>query len=55
MKKDLFKGSEIVCKALIKEGVDTVFGIPGGAILPLYGTLNTLFLDVNIFFKLYES
>ena len=40
MKKDLFKGSEIVCKALIKEGVDTVFGIPGGAILPLYGTLN---------------
>ena len=40
MKKDLFKVSEIVCKALIKEGVDTFFGIPGGAILPLYGTLN---------------
>ena len=40
MAKDLFKGSEIVCKALIKEGVNVVFGIPGGAILPLYGTLN---------------
>ncbi|MEC7838332.1 MAG: biosynthetic-type acetolactate synthase large subunit [Chloroflexota bacterium] len=38
--KEKIKGSEIVCKALIKEGVDTVFGIPGGAILPLYGTLN---------------
>ncbi len=38
--KENIKGSEIVCKALIKEGVDTVFGIPGGAILPLYGTLN---------------
>ena len=40
MDENLIKGSEIVCKALIKEGVDTVFGIPGGAILPLYGTLN---------------
>ena len=40
MKENLIKGSEIVCKALINEGVDTVFGIPGGAILPLYGTLN---------------
>ena len=40
MKENLIKGSEIVCKALINEGVDAVFGIPGGAILPLYGTLN---------------
>ena len=40
MKENLIKGSEIVCKALINEGIDTVFGIPGGAILPLYGTLN---------------
>jgi|TARA_B110000263_G_scaffold78636_1_gene68628 acetolactate synthase-1/2/3 large subunit len=38
--KDMIKGSEIVCKALLNEGVNTVFGIPGGAILPLYGTLN---------------
>lgn len=33
-------GSQIVCEALLKEGVDVVFGIPGGAILPLYGTLS---------------
>ena len=33
-------GSQIVCEALLKEGVDVVFGIPGGAILPLYGVLS---------------
>jgi acetolactate synthase-1/2/3 large subunit len=40
MSENLYKGSEIVCQALINEGVEVVFGIPGGAILPLYGTLN---------------
>ncbi|HEU0169168.1 MAG TPA: biosynthetic-type acetolactate synthase large subunit [Chloroflexota bacterium] len=29
-------GSHIVFESLIKEGVDLVFGLPGGAILPLY-------------------
>ena len=33
-------GGQIVCEALISEGVDVVFGIPGGAILPLYGVLS---------------
>ena len=32
-------GAQIVCESLIKEGVDVVFGLPGGAILPLYGAL----------------
>ncbi|MBE3573572.1 MAG: acetolactate synthase large subunit, partial [Moorella humiferrea] len=32
-------GSEIIIKALQAEGVDTVFGIPGGAVLPLYHEL----------------
>ncbi len=32
-------GGQIVCESLIKEGVDIVFGIPGGAILPLYQTM----------------
>ncbi|PZC47953.1 MAG: acetolactate synthase-1/2/3 large subunit [Chloroflexi bacterium] len=32
-------GAQMVCESLIKEGVDTVFGIVGGAILPLYQTL----------------
>ena len=33
-------GSQIVCESLLKEGVNVVFGIPGGAILPLYGVLS---------------
>ena len=33
-------GGQIVCESLIREGVDTIFGLPGGAILPLYQTLS---------------
>lgn len=32
-------GSEIVYETLLKEKVDTIFGYPGGAVLPLYDTL----------------
>ena len=32
-------GSEIVIKALIDHGVDTVFGYPGGAVLPIYDAI----------------
>jgi thiamine pyrophosphate-dependent acetolactate synthase large subunit-like protein len=32
-------GSQAVLEALIAEGTDTIFGIPGGAILPIYDTL----------------
>ncbi len=32
-------GSEAVLKALLAEGVDTVFGYPGGAIMPIYDAL----------------
>ena len=32
-------GGQIVCESLIREGVDVIFGLPGGAILPLYQTL----------------
>jgi acetolactate synthase-1/2/3 large subunit len=32
-------GSEIIIKALINEGVDTVFGYPGGAVLPIYDAI----------------
>ena len=33
-------GAEIVCESLLKEGTDVVFGLPGGAVLPLYGALS---------------
>ncbi len=32
-------GGQIVCESLLRQGVDVVFGLPGGAILPLYQTL----------------
>ncbi len=32
-------GAEIVCECLLREGVDLVFGYPGGAILPTYDAL----------------
>lgn len=36
-----FSGAEIIVKALINEGVNTIFGYPGGAILPFYDALFT--------------
>ncbi|MGF6905634.1 biosynthetic-type acetolactate synthase large subunit [Fusobacterium sp. PH5-44] len=32
-------GADIVCQCLIDEGIDTVFGYPGGAILNIYDSL----------------
>lgn len=34
-KKDM-TGAEMVIEALIEQGVDTIFGYPGGAVLPIY-------------------
>ena len=33
------KGAEILIECLLKEGVDTIFGFPGGAVLPVYDVL----------------
>ena len=32
-------GSRLILECLIKEGVDTIFGYPGGAVIPLYDAL----------------
>ncbi len=32
-------GAQIMCEALVRYGVDVVFGIPGGAIMPFYHAL----------------
>lgn len=32
-------GAEILCESLLKEGVDVIFGYPGGAIMPFYDAL----------------
>jgi acetolactate synthase-1/2/3 large subunit len=32
-------GAHILCESLLREGVDTIFGHPGGVVLPLYNVL----------------
>src|SRR5512145_2413941 len=32
-------GSEVVLRALVEQGVEVVFGYPGGAVLPIYDAL----------------
>ncbi|MCO6480699.1 MAG: biosynthetic-type acetolactate synthase large subunit [Phaeodactylibacter sp.] len=37
--REKMTGAEAVLKCLIEEGVDTIFGYPGGAIMPVYDAL----------------
>src|SRR6201993_5126202 len=37
--QDTISGAEIVVQALVDQGVDTLFGYPGGAVLPIYDAL----------------
>jgi len=32
-------GADVVCEALLRQGVDVFFGYPGGVVLPLYDVL----------------
>ncbi|MBL7699453.1 MAG: biosynthetic-type acetolactate synthase large subunit [Chitinophagaceae bacterium] len=38
-KEKMISGSEAVMLSLLEEGVDTIFGYPGGAIMPIYDSL----------------
>ncbi|GAB3539264.1 biosynthetic-type acetolactate synthase large subunit [Pontibacter brevis] len=40
-------GGEAVIRGLLKEGVDTIFGYPGGAIMPIYDSLYDFRDQVN--------
>jgi acetolactate synthase-1/2/3 large subunit len=35
----MITGAEIIVKSLEQEGVEVVFGYPGGAVIPLYDKL----------------
>src|SRR5918911_1282675 len=39
MPAEPLSGADIVIKALVDQGVDVVFGYPGGAVLPIYDSL----------------
>ena len=36
---ELLSGAQILCRVLLEEGVDTIWGYPGGAIMPFYHAL----------------
>ncbi|HUT18231.1 MAG TPA: biosynthetic-type acetolactate synthase large subunit [Anaerolineae bacterium] len=33
------KGAQVVCESLMREGVEVIFGYPGGAVIPIYDAL----------------
>ena len=35
----ILKGAQVICESLLREGVEVLFGYPGGAILPFYDAL----------------
>jgi TPP-dependent indolepyruvate ferredoxin oxidoreductase alpha subunit len=37
--EELPRGAEILIRSLIREGVDSIFGYPGGAVLHIYDEL----------------
>ena len=39
MNKEKISGSEILMRSFLEEGVDTIFGYPGGAIMPVFDCL----------------
>ena len=36
----VMRGAQILCESLLREGVDTIFGYPGGAVLHIYDELH---------------
>ena len=48
------KGSEIFVDALRQEGVDTLFGYPGGVLIPIYDTLYDV-KDINVVLTRHEQ
>jgi acetolactate synthase I/II/III large subunit len=44
---EIINGSEALMRSLLAEGVDTIFGYPGGAIMPIYDALYDHRANVN--------
>ena len=38
-KKKFLSGAQAIMQSLVEQGVDTIFGYPGGAIMPTYDAL----------------
>lgn len=48
------KGSEIIVDSLKRENVDTIFGYPGGAVIPIFDTLHSE-KDINVMLTRHEQ
>jgi acetolactate synthase-1/2/3 large subunit len=53
--KKLVSGAEAIVLALIEEGVDIIFGYPGGAIMPIYDVLYGYTEKINHFLVRHEQ
>ena len=49
------QGSEALIKCLVEEGVDTIFGYPGGAIMPIYDSLYSYMDKLNHILSRHEQ
>ncbi|NIJ50942.1 biosynthetic-type acetolactate synthase large subunit [Dyadobacter arcticus] len=47
IKPELINGSHALIQSLIKEGVETIFGYPGGAIMPVYDAIYDYQEEIN--------
>ncbi len=45
--RDLQTGANLFCQALVDQGVEVMFGIPGGVVLPLYDKINSYGLQIK--------
>ncbi|MCR4706752.1 MAG: biosynthetic-type acetolactate synthase large subunit [Clostridiales bacterium] len=48
-------GAEILIECLLEQGVDTIFGFPGGAVLPIYDALYTRGKDIRHILTAHEQ
>lgn len=55
MKTTKVSGAEAVVKSLQKEGVNTIFGYPGGAIMPIYDALYDYAEEMNHYLSRHEQ
>ena len=49
------QGSEALIKCLVEEGVNTIFGYPGGAIMPIYDSLYSYMDKLNHILSRHEQ
>ncbi len=54
MEEKMIKGAEILLESLSRLGVDTVFGYPGGTVIPIYDALYD-FKKINHYFARHEQ